>query len=69
MTETANHAPERALDEGEAAALLGCCRATLARLRRAGDGPPHYMVGKRPRYVLHDVAAWRAARVRAGTEG
>lgn len=68
MAKTAEAAPDPALDEGEAAALVGCCRATLARKRRDLTGPPHFMLGARPRYLLSDVVAWRAAQIAVRAE-
>lgn len=69
VMKSADIAPDRALDEGEAAAIIGCCRTTLARMRKAGTGPKHFLIGSRPRYLPDDIAAWRAAQVAARLEG
>lgn len=58
------------LDEAQAAALAGCARATLAKMRREGRAPAHYMLGARVRYTRAAVMAWRAAQTqRSGAGG
>ena len=39
----------------ELAGFLKTSTGHMARLRRAGGGPPYYCIGKAVRYVLDDV--------------
>lgn len=55
---------DKPLDEREAAALLKINHETLGRMRRAGTGPRHFMIGSRYRYVRSAVLEWRAAQMR-----
>ena len=49
------------MTEEELAGLLNCSRATLARWRCYGGGPPFIKVGERAvRYRLQEVEAWLA---------
>lgn len=57
------------LDEGEAANLIGSARPTLAKMRREGRGPEHFMLGARIRYVRGAVLKWRTEQALAGREG
>lgn len=53
---------DAAVDEGAAARMLGLARETLARMRRRGMGPKHFVIGRRRvRYLPSDVRQWRAA--------
>lgn len=52
-----------ALDEVEAAALLGVHPRTLANWRYLGNGPPYVACGRRRTYRLEDLLSWQAARV------
>ena len=50
------------LDTREAAARLGLARATLAKLRVRGGGPPFVKLGTKVLYDSADLAAWIAAQ-------
>ncbi len=60
---TRTDAPDdTAVDEGEAARMLGLARETVARMRRHGTGPKHFRIGCRTiRYLPAEVRQWRAA--------
>lgn len=51
------------LDETEAAAVLGCSKGHLQRLRYRGEGPAFFRVGRGVRYPRSAVAAWAANRL------
>jgi excisionase family DNA binding protein len=55
-------ARERAVTPRQAAELLGMAQVTLEQWRRRGDGPRFWRVGRRVRYRLADVLAFREAR-------
>jgi excisionase family DNA binding protein len=50
------------LSRAEAAVFLGCSVPTMERWAAAGEGPPMTRVGKRCRYRLTELRAWRDGR-------
>jgi excisionase family DNA binding protein len=60
MRSGGHEAPERFLDRGEMAAVLGVHPATLDRMRRRGC--PSYRWGRRTvRFLASEVTAWLRA--------
>lgn len=53
---------ERGIATPEAAQILGVSPITLEQMRPRGDGPPFFRCGRRVRYRLGSVIAWRDAR-------
>lgn len=60
------------LSDNELAELLGVSKATLARMRRKGEGPPWMRVGASKntsiRYPKLDLAEWLEARTVRGPQ-
>ncbi len=52
------------LDTNQAALRLGLARATLAKYRVVGGGPPFVKLGAKVLYPEPDLAAWLAAKPR-----
>lgn len=50
--------PARKLTAPEAAERIGLSRPHLAKLRRTGEGPPFFKIGRRVVYAVGDVDAW-----------
>jgi len=59
--------PNEKLDPHGAAAYLNTSRATLARWRVQGGGPPFIKMGGRIRYDVADLDAWLESRRRVST--
>lgn len=49
------------LDTGEAAEFLGRRRQTFYNWRSMKKGPPYYMVGGRPLYLMDDLISYAKA--------
>ncbi len=56
------------LNGKEAAQLLRCTAAALARWRRIGGGPAYVKVGRLVRYQIEDLASWVEGRRVEGSE-
>lgn len=59
--------PKEKLDPHGAASYLNTSRATLARWRVQGGGPPFIKMGGRIRYDVEDLDAWLESRRRRST--
>ena len=57
----------RMLRADAAAELLGISKATLAKWRVQGDGPPYSKAGRCVLYEHSDLVAWVNSRRRANT--
>lgn len=56
--------PVQLLDTFTAARRLGLARATLAKLRVIGGGPPFMKLGAKVLYAEADLDAWQSAQRR-----
>jgi hypothetical protein len=52
---------EPALDEAQAAAVIGVPTSAMGKMRRSGKGPMFFMVGVRPRYRPEALRQWMAS--------
>jgi predicted DNA-binding transcriptional regulator AlpA len=50
--------PDKVLTEGEVAAMLGVSTQTVARMRKAGSGPPTVRIGARWMYSVSGLRKW-----------
>lgn len=57
----------RLLKTDEAAEELGLSPRTLEGWRRRGEGPPYLHFGRRVKYRIEDLEAYKAARLRANS--
>jgi Helix-turn-helix domain len=65
----AEHDDEAMLDAQAAERLIGLSKATLAKMRCMGGGPPFVKAGRRVLYRRGDLLQWlRERRVRNTTE-
>lgn len=54
----------RLLETADAAEELGLSRRTLEGWRRRREGPPYLKFGRRVKYRIEDIEAYKAARLR-----
>jgi predicted site-specific integrase-resolvase len=55
----------RLLETVHAADELGLSARTLEGWRRRGEGPPYLKFGRRVKYRIEDIEAYKATRLRA----
>lgn len=57
----------RLLETVHAADELGLSPRTLEGWRRRGEGPPFLRIGRRVKYRIEDIEAYKAARLHGNT--